>query len=107
MPVGVKGFVKGQSGNPTGRPKEYQDIKKLAREHCADAIKKLAQWVAQDKDPGASVKAAQILLDRGYGKAEQHVEHSGEVIKYVIRTPNVAITTQEWQNQHAPQKTIQ
>lgn len=100
-------FQKGQSGNPSGRPKENQDVKNLARQYCVLAIERLAQWVAQDKDPAASVKAAQILLDRGYGKAIQQVEHSGEIVKYVIRTPNVAQTTEEWKIQHAPQKTIQ
>jgi hypothetical protein len=60
-------FVKGQSGNPGGRPKEDADLKALAREHSAEAIKRLAEWMRSD-NPKASVSACNALLDRGFGK---------------------------------------
>ncbi len=65
-------FKKGQSGNPGGRPKEDDEIKRLARIHAPDALKRLAYWLKSD-NPKASVSAAQALLDRGYGKPAQQV----------------------------------
>ena len=70
-------FEKGKSGNPGGRPKENQEVKELAREYTKEAIERLAHWMRQDDDAGASVKAAQALLDRGHGKPAQHTELSG------------------------------
>lgn len=63
-------FVKGQSGNPLGRPKEDADVKRLARRHTKDAIDRLAYWLQSD-EARASVEAAKVLLDRGYGKPVQ------------------------------------
>lgn len=65
-------FKKGQSGNPGGRPKEVENIKELAREYSAEAIKRLVSWM-RSKNPRASVLAANALLDRGYGKPAQFV----------------------------------
>ena len=63
-------FKAGVSGNPSGRPKEFAEIKELARSHCPEAIGKLASVMRSD-DLRASVAAAQALLDRGYGRPAQ------------------------------------
>ena len=95
-------FVKGQSGNPKGRPKEYDDLKAMAREHTVEAIQRLAHWM-RGNDPRASVAAANVLLDRGWGKAAQPVEHSGEIQQsYVVRMPLREQDTRTWQQEHAP-----
>lgn len=71
-------FVKGQSGNPGGRPKDAAQIAGLARKHSREAIKKLVEWMRSD-NAKASVSAAQALLDRGYGKPQQSMNLSGSV----------------------------
>jgi len=71
-------FVKGKSGNPGGRPKENDEVKRLARKHSKAAIARLKFWMESD-NPKASVSAAQALLDRGHGKPAQAIEHSGEI----------------------------
>lgn len=94
-------FLKGQSGNPGGRPKESDDVRELARQHGPDAIAKLVSWMNSD-NPKASVSASQALLDRGYGKPVQAIEHSGELeTVYVARMPSNSKTMDEWQTSHA------
>jgi hypothetical protein len=64
-------FQPGISGNPGGRPKEVGHVRELAREHTEEAIRTLAAIMQDGKEPAAArVRAAECLLDRGWGRAE-------------------------------------
>jgi len=71
-------FVKGQSGNPGGRPKavmpDGRTLSEAAREHSPQALEVLVKAL---KDPVACFAAAKELLDRGFGRAPQSVELTG------------------------------
>ena len=70
-------FKKGVSGNPGGRPKAERSLQALAKEHTLDALQTLIEIAKNPAESGAArVSAASALLDRGYGKPRQHIEHS-------------------------------
>lgn len=69
-------FIKGQSGNPGGRPKEDAEVRELARQYSSEALNRLLDWMRAD-NPKASVSACQAILDRAYGKPGQAVQHTG------------------------------
>jgi Family of unknown function (DUF5681) len=57
-------WVKGQSGNPNGRPKAYAEVEALAREHTTAAIDELARLMRTSPSPAVRLTAANALLDR-------------------------------------------
>lgn len=78
------------------------EIKSLARSHTDAALKTLVGVMNQnDAPPAARVAAANSLLDRGWGKAEQKLE-AEHVHRYVARLPEKATEISTWQQQHAP-----
>lgn len=78
-----KGFKKGQTGNPGGRPKGFA---MLIRENTNNG-KEIAMFMIQvmrgetvcDREPDVrdSIKAAEWLADRGFGKSTEHVVVEG------------------------------
>ena len=94
MTIG-KPFQKGQSGNSGGRPKEIAEVKELARQHMPAAIDALVSIMSNTKaSDAARVSAATALLDRGYGKPQQHID--AEIGSYVARLPRPYDTAEEW-----------
>lgn len=79
MPAGRKrsgnagSFKPGQSGNPAGRRVEVGPIKELAKQHTVAAINTLVRGL-KAKSERTRIAAAEVLLDRGWGKATQHHE---------------------------------
>lgn len=71
-------FVKGQSGNPGGRPKavmpDGRTLSEAAREHSPEALKVLVEAL---KVPETAMAAAKEILDRGFGRPAQAVELTG------------------------------
>jgi hypothetical protein len=64
-------FPKGASGNPGGRVKPGSlDIAALARSHAPEAIAALVRGLT---DPKHYVHAAQVLLERGFGRPVQPI----------------------------------
>ena len=69
MASNVTSFKKGQSGNPGGRPKALIHVQELARAYTVAAIDTLAAIMSDKKaSPSTRIAAANVLLDRGYGR---------------------------------------
>ena len=88
-PPGAKPFVKGQSGNPKGRTKDIPELKQLLAEVLAedkDGINaaKAILMALRAKATKGDVRAAELLLDRAYGKATQNLNHSGSLVPIQI-----------------------
>ena len=70
-------FKPGQSGNPNGRPKKLPEIDELLAEalgyeQASEAKEILKALVAKAKK--GDVRAAEVLFDRAYGKANQYIK---------------------------------
>jgi hypothetical protein len=76
-------FKKGESGNPNGRPKSDPELVALARENSVPALRKIIAIMnnpAEDeRDPTKAdrtvLHAAQLVIERGYGRAPQTIAH--------------------------------
>jgi hypothetical protein len=92
-------WIKGQSGNPGGRPKEEHDIRKLARSRGKEAVDTLYEIMTDEKaPPSARIAASVALLDRGYGRPEQRFEGALNV-KYEIS--DKPLTAEQWEKAYA------
>ena len=68
-----KGRIVSGSLNPGGRPKLPAEIRDLAQLASPRAIEKVIELMGNE-DPRVALAAAQVILDRGYGKPVQSVD---------------------------------
>ena len=64
-------WKKGESGNPSGRPKIMRELTVLARTYTTDAINGLVKIGRSSKSDAARATAWNSLLDRGWGRPPQ------------------------------------
>jgi hypothetical protein len=86
FPHDGKKFEPGNKANPNGRPKKLPDLEKLLVRVLGSEEENKTGWeviieALQKKAAKGDVKAAELLLSRGYGKARQTVDlnHGGGV----------------------------
>ena len=84
-------WQKGQSGNPGGRPRVPDDLKKSCRRLAAKGMKVLEEIIsskdtfgedgkrtAMGASPSEKIAAIKLAMEYGYGKPVQPIEGKGE-----------------------------
>jgi hypothetical protein len=88
-------FRKAKVAIPAEGLRRLLRVKELAREHMPAAINALVSIMNNPKaSDAARVSAATALLDRGYGKPQQHIE--AQIGSYVAWLPTPYDTAEEW-----------
>lgn len=97
-------FVKGQSGNPGGRPKLDPVVKNLCEQYTPEAINTLAAIMRDTgANAGARVSAALGILKKTLPDLSA-VDHSGDVaVPFVILAPEQSDSAETWEQHNAPQ----
>lgn len=54
-------------------------LEELARSHTETALNVLIQVARESESDAARVSAVNAILDRGYGRPSQHMDHAGDV----------------------------
>lgn len=76
-------FIKGQSGNPTGRPATPDEVKTILKSATVPAAQLLTDTMKDDTVRiELRIKCAEILLDRVLGKAVQPLTADVSTMSY-------------------------
>jgi hypothetical protein len=88
---------KGETLNPHGRPRKLPELDKLLAEvlgdEKGDVAKSILESLIKEAKKG-NVRAAEVLLDRAYGKPKEKVEVVSGVKSYII-VPATRADTEE------------
>ena len=85
-------WKKGESGNPNGRTKKLPELRELLANVLGDEKdgKTAAEAILmalRAKAAKGDVRAAELLLDRAYGKPKQDVDLSGSMVTVIKPKP--------------------
>ena len=102
-------FVKGQSGNPSGRPKSKPFADALKEEIEAAGTKQpVLREIARkllDKAKEGDMHAVKEVADRLDGKPAQEIQGNIESTTYVVRVPEQMESAKDWQEKYRPKPT--
>lgn len=79
--ISKHGFKKGKSGNPNGRPKKIPALEELLADILSeekDGIEaaRAILITLRSKAIKGDIRAAEVLLDRAYGKVKQAIDYT-------------------------------
>jgi hypothetical protein len=70
-------WVKGVSGNPSGRPKKHAEMTKLAQSYSPEALERVVEIMRNKRAGRLSLQACEIILDRAWGRVPLAVTGEG------------------------------
>jgi hypothetical protein len=82
---GLRPFKKGETGNPNGRPRKLPELDKLMSEVLGEEKDGITAAQAilmalRKKAASGDIRAAEVLLNRGYGLPKQTIDQTTTVI---------------------------
>jgi hypothetical protein len=84
-PLGLGGWKRGQSGNPSGRAKQTPDFLALARAQGQASLHTLIHLRDDPKiDPNIRRQCANDILDRAFGKPVQQTDIDVAIKPYLV-----------------------
>jgi hypothetical protein len=92
-PERVRGrFAPGHSGNPGGKAKASRQVVQLAREMSEAVLRSLYRIATKGRSESARVAAAQVILDRAFGRPKVSVDLESDgpmftAIRQIIVSP--------------------
>jgi hypothetical protein len=93
-------FVKGQSGNPGGRPKEDPEVRRLCELHTPEAISTLAEIMKNKKyQASARVSAAAHILRKTLPDLSAIDGQVNTTCRNVIMVPE-PLSIEEWEQKY-------
>jgi hypothetical protein len=83
-------WKKGQSGNPKGRPKKIPELEELlanvlGEEKDGKTAAEAILMAIRAKAIKGDIRAAEVLMDRGYGKPKQQIDTKLEIQEQVFK----------------------
>ena len=83
-------FVKGVSGNPSGRKKIPEEVKKMLKESTTEAARLLIDTVhTENASLGYRLDAAKEILNRVYGKSIQPIDGDMDTTVQIILSEGI------------------
>lgn len=90
-------FKKGQTGNPTGRPKKLPELDTLLLDVLSNedkggitAAQRILHALVKKAEQG-DIRAAELIFDRAYGKALQSIQQNN-VVRIVDESSDSSFT---------------
>ena len=80
IPKGAKPWKKGQTGNPNGQPRKLPGLDKILADVLGKekdgktAVEEIIEALEKQAKKG-NIRAAEVLMDRAYGKSVEKLEH--------------------------------
>jgi len=95
LPVGAHpGNTGGKKGRSGRKPDEFKAMMRALVSH--DGAAKALQEIVNDPTHPQFVQAFRMAAEFGYGKAQQHIEHSGELKTGGVLVVPGQITPDQW-----------
>lgn len=107
MPRGNSGGKRPGAGRPKGvQNAATLEIMAAAKAFAGDALKALHYVALHGKNESARVQAATAILDRGYGRPKQAMEHSGTIASGGVLAVPVTPDAAQWAATAAAQQSL-
>ncbi len=79
----------GQSGNPLGRPKTPEAVKKAYKEHSLEAMDRLVALM-RSEDERIALEASRYITDRAFGRPTEKIAGDEDGTPIIVQQPSEA-----------------